>query len=163
VDVLITALDNSGIRVPGVLHSLSETSLQVTVSMPLLPQTPVSVEVSHEFFGDGEITTCENRDGSYFVDVKVSEMRHEPRFTVSDPVQLTLLDMPDTPSIQGEISDLSKSGLALLASSQLPIGQPVKVQLADAVVLGQVRYSNPTSEGFKTGVETESVLFQQKT
>jgi hypothetical protein len=163
VDVLITALNNSGIRVLGALHSSSETSLQVIVPLPLEPPIPVSLEVSHEYFGEGEITSCDQRDGSYVVDIKVGEMRREPRFTVSDPVQLTLLEMPDAPSIQGEISDLSKSGLALLASSQVPIGQPVKVELADAVVMGQVRYSKPTPEGFKTGVEIESVLIQQKT
>lgn len=135
----------------------------MAVSSPLQPQTPVSLKLSDEYFGDGEITNCEPSGGSYFVDIKLNQMRREPRFTVSHPVQLTLLDMPDTPSVQGEISDLSKSGLALLASSQLPIGQPVKVELGDTVVLGQVRYSNPAPEGFKTGVETESVLFPQKT
>ena len=163
MDVLITILDDSRIRVHGALHNSGEGCLRVTVSSPLQPQTLVSLNLSDEYFGDGEITNCEYSGASYFVDIKLHQMRREPRFTVSDPVQLTLLDMPDTPSIQGEISDLSKSGLALLASSQLPIGQPVKVELGDTVVLGQVRYSKPTPEGFKTGVETQSVLFQQKT
>src|SRR5437016_14455481 len=87
LEVLITALDESGIRVFGALRKTTAGVVQVTVPIPLEMKTPVSLRLAENVQTEGEISACERHDGSYYIDVKVNELRREPRFDVNDPAK----------------------------------------------------------------------------
>jgi hypothetical protein len=161
LEVLITALDDSGIRVFGSLRKTTAGVVQVTVPIPLEMKTLVSLRLAENVHTEGEITACERQDTSYFVDVRVNELRREPRFAVNDPVRVTILNVPDYPSLEGQVSNLSKSGLAVMLPTAIPSGCQVKVELADGVVLGEVRYCKKADEEFTAGVAIETVLFRE--
>lgn len=161
LEILITALDDSGIRVFGSLRKTTAGVVQVSVPIPLQMKTPVCVRLSEKIQTDGEITACERHDGAYFVDVKLQEQRREPRFSVNDPARVMLLNVPDYPSLEGHIANLSKSGMALAVATAIPSGCQVKVELADGVVLGEVRYCRKSDEEFMAGVAVETVLFHE--
>lgn len=159
LEVLITALDDSGIRVFGALRKTTAGIVQVTVPIPLAMKTLVSLRLSENVQTEGEITACERHDTSYFVDVRVQELRREPRFAVNDPARVTVLSVPDYPSLDGQIANLSKSGLAVMLPTAIPSGCQVKVELADGVLLGEVQYCRKADEEFTAGVAIETVLF----
>ena len=135
--------------------------MQVTVPIPLEMKTPVSLRLAENVQTEGEISACERHDGSYYVDVKVNELRREPRFDVNDPAKVTVLNVPDYPSLEGQVSNLSKSGLAVTLPTGIPSGCQVKVELADGVVLGEVRYCKKAEDEFSAGVAIETVLFRE--
>lgn len=161
LEVLITALDDSGIQVFGALQKTIAGVLQVSVPIPLAIQMHVSLRLSDTVQTEGKITACEKREGSYFVDVKVQELRTEPRFAVNDPAQVTVINVPDYPCLEGHVLNLSKSGLALMMSTAIPTGCQVKVELTDGVVLGEVRYCKKSDEEFTAGVAIETVMFRE--
>jgi len=161
LEVLITALDDSGLRVLGALRKSTAGVLQVTVPIPLAANTPVSLLLAENVNTKGEITACERHDTSYFVDVRVQEMRREPRFAVNDAARVTVLSVPDYPCLEGQIADLSKSGLAVVLAAAIPSGCQVKVELTYGVVLGEVRYCRKTDDEFRAGVAIETVLFRE--
>lgn len=163
LEVLITALDDSGIRVFGALRKTTAGVVQVTVPIALETKTRVSLRLAENVQTEGEITACERHESSYFVDVRVHELRREPRFAVNDPVRVTVLSVPDYPCLEGQISNLSKSGMALMLAATIPSGCQVKVELSDGVVLGEVRYCKKTDEEFTAGVAIEGVLFREGT
>jgi hypothetical protein len=159
LEVLITALDDSGIRVFGTLRKTKAGVVQLTVPVPLATKTPVSLRLTENVQTDGEIASCERHDDSYFVDVRVNELRREIRFMVNDPARVTVLSVPDYPCVEGQLSSLSKSGLAVTLATAVPCGCQIKVELADGVVLGEARYCNKSDDEFTVGVAVETVLF----
>lgn len=158
MDVLITTLDDSGIRVHASLRKSSENVVQLAVPVPIAAQTPVSLKLSEKITTQGEIAACERHENSYLVDVKI-QLRREPRFHVNDPARVTVLNVPDYPTLDGQILNLSKSGLAVYLTSAVPTGCQVKVELADGIVLGEIRYCKKTDDEFTAGVAIETVMF----
>jgi hypothetical protein len=51
--------------------------------------------------------------------------------------------------------DVSASGIALLASEQIPPGSPVMVNYGGANSIGEVRNCVSSPQGFRIGVEIE--------
>jgi hypothetical protein len=97
------------------------------------------------------------------IDLSLTERRLEPRFAVSEPVEVGVLETDDV--FSARTLDASESGLSL--ASPLPL-QPetfVRVVLGDAVVLGEVRYCNVRLNNplaYTLGVAIEYVFFGWK-
>ena len=64
-----------------------------------------------------------------------AERRVEPRFAVSEPVEVIVLDAYRT--FSGRTLEASESGLSIANPLPLPLGTPLKLGVADAVVLGE--------------------------
>lgn len=158
---MLTALDDSGIRVFGALRKSTAGVVQLTLPIPLPAQTRVSLRLADDVDTEGEIASCEKHEAAYLVNVAVSnELRREPRFDVNDPVRITVINVPDYPCIDGQISNLSKSGLALTVPAAVPPGCQVKIELNDGVVLGEVRHCKKAGDEFTAGVAIETVVFR---
>lgn len=65
-----------------------------------------------------------------------TERRREPRFAVSEPVEVMVLDA-DT-AFSGRTLDASESGLSLAIPSPLRVGTHLKLELPGAVMIGYV-------------------------
>jgi hypothetical protein len=86
--------------------------------------------------------------------------RLDHRYPASLDVVLTLLTGLTDPAqtCLGQLSDISKSGLSIVAPVHLAPGALVKVDFADSTLFGYVVHSNPQEEAFRTGIEVERVL-----
>ena len=95
------------------------------------------------------------------VEKSSSERRLEPRILVTESVQVTLLDDSED-AFSGKTLDISESGLSLTSPLDLPLRTPLKVEVGDAMVLGEVRHcrlihTDPAE--YATGVAIDSVVF----
>lgn len=89
--------------------------------------------------------------------------RREPRFAVNDLVRVSTGKAPNQQILEGQISDLSKSGLAAFVREAVPAGTPVEVDLNDTTVFGDVRYCELMQDGYRIGIEIDSVQFRDLT
>ena len=58
----------------------------------------------------------------------------------------------------GEVENLSPAGARLRLEKPLPLNAPVKVELEEAVLLGEVCYVQPARERFAVGLAVDQVL-----
>ncbi len=123
--------------------------------------TSVSLQLSSDCYTDGEITACREADDAYLVDIRIAELRREPRFNLDDPVLITVLSLTGQPRIDGRVADMSRSGLAVVADSPLPAGSPVRVEMTSAIVVGEVLNCRKVIDGFRAGLHIETVMFRQ--
>lgn len=163
--VLVTALDDSGVRVFGALRNTSGSAIQLILPVALMTGARVSVQLSEDCITHGKVASCERQDASYFTEVRLDEnlLRQEPRFEVHEAVKVTVLNVPTHPLVDGRVSDLSRSGLGLELVTPIPAGCSVKVELTSMVVLGEVKHCKKTEGGFKAGVQIETVLDRRAT
>lgn len=90
-------------------------------------------------------------------DEVIVERRREPRIQASQPAQLTVLGEQER-TWPATVVDLSGRGLRVRADSTVAVGAAVKVEINDALLLGDVCYSIPESGGYLIGVEVDQVL-----
>ena len=84
----------------------------------------------------------------------LADRRREARIPADEKARLTSLPPLDITSSAVRVVNRSKCGLRLKVSSDLLVGAWVQVRLADAVVLGEVRYcTGDQGGGFFVGVE----------
>ena len=85
------------------------------------------------------------------------ELRREPRFAVNDPVHLTVVGLNGYPRLQGRVSSVSRSGVAVTIPSRIPAGTAAIIEMSGLVLSGQIRYSKKSADGYRTGVSIETV------
>ncbi len=85
------------------------------------------------------------------------EQRREPRFTTDQSVAVTILG-PGESRYGARIKNASTRGLALEMAAPVTPGTAVKIELDDAVVLGEAVYCRSDLETHLIGVELDQVL-----
>ena len=70
-----------------------------------------------------------------------------------DPASV-LLEIDGHPeAVEGQVVEVSKSGLQLRLETTVPAGQTARVTLASMIISGQIRYCRPNDTGsFDTGI-----------
>ena len=85
------------------------------------------------------------------------ERRTEPRLIEEQSVQVTLLgDHPQ--SFCGKTLDASGRGLRLATVQHIPAGSALKLEMDDSILLAEVCYCVPSSEGFVSGLKVDQAL-----
>ena|SRR5579871_6011763 len=85
------------------------------------------------------------------------DQRREPRFSADQPVRVTVLG--EHPSqYSGRIRNASHRGLALEVAAAVEPGTPIKMELEDTIVLGEVVYCNSDPHGCLLGVQLDQML-----
>lgn len=85
------------------------------------------------------------------------ERRAGPRYEAGQSARVTLLDSgSDVFTVR--IANVSGAGMRLLLERPLAPGALAKVEWDDVLLLGEVRYCEPTSTGYAAGLELEHAL-----
>ncbi len=85
------------------------------------------------------------------------DKRREERFAADQDVTIAILG--ERPSRQkGRIRNTSGSGLGIVVETEIPAGTAVRIELADAILLGEVMYCRPSPTGNFLGIQVEQAL-----
>ncbi len=84
------------------------------------------------------------------------DRRFNQRISSDLPVRLTQLD--DGVELSGQVQDISDSGICGLFNSPLPAGSLVKLEILGLTLYGDIVYSNPEEDMFRTGIFVEPAL-----
>src|ERR1039457_2232499 len=91
----------------------------------------------------------------------IMNQRREPRFEANQCVWVTLFGEPDI-RLPARIKNVSVRGIGFELQGPVAIGTALKVELDDALLLGEVIYCRPDSDkdeaSFYVGVELEQAL-----
>jgi hypothetical protein len=85
------------------------------------------------------------------------DKRREPRFQADQPVVVTVLTEPQT-RMDARGKNASGRGLGLVTATPVPAGAPVRIDIENAIVLGEAIYCRDDREGHFIGVELDQVL-----
>jgi hypothetical protein len=88
------------------------------------------------------------------------DRRSEIRFAADQRVTFTRLDQPGE-ALGGVITDVSDSGMRILvegAPASIKMGEPVRVDLLDSLVLGEVAYAELHGGQLAIGIEVQHSL-----
>jgi hypothetical protein len=85
------------------------------------------------------------------------EQRREPRFETDQPVEITVLGDLEV-RLAARVRNASGRGLALETTEAVAPGTALRIDLDDAVVLGEAVYCRPGSGTHLIGVELDQVL-----
>ena len=85
------------------------------------------------------------------------ERRQEPRHSISRPVKVTVLG-PSGLESDGQLLNLSSRGAAILLDRELPCDSAVRVDIDNALLLGEVRWCLREAASFTVGVSVEHWL-----
>src|SRR5690348_12299422 len=83
--------------------------------------------------------------------------QREVRIQANQRVAITLFGEPDI-QIQARIRNISGRGIGLELETAVPPGTALKVELEDALLLGEVIYCRQDEAAFYAGVELEHAL-----
>jgi hypothetical protein len=89
----------------------------------------------------------------------MKDRRAELRFPVHQPVQLTLLD-DSNHQFEATITEVSGRGMRIVAHRALPLSAPVRLDLDDSLVLGEVCYCSPDGDKFVIGLQLQHSLLR---
>ena len=85
------------------------------------------------------------------------ERRRETRFTVEQAVTVTVLGEVDR-QLTATVKDVSGRGLRLNSPVEVPTGSSLKIELQDAIALGEAAYCRREGDHFAVGVQLEEIL-----
>jgi len=85
------------------------------------------------------------------------DSRLHERLPLSLKAQIINLTRDEDP-VDGELTDISASGVCVRAASRLTPGDVVRVDFSDGSLFGQIVYANPESPTLRCGVEVFEVL-----
>ena len=91
------------------------------------------------------------------VDKFIMERRHELRVTSDQTVDVAALG-PDRRQMKGITLNMSGRGISIFVPTAFSPGDAVRIELEDALLLGEVCYCRPHNEGFIVGLEVDQVL-----
>jgi|SRR5579883_3328063 len=83
--------------------------------------------------------------------------RREPRFEVDQTVVVTVLGQQST-RITARVRNASGRGLGLFVPYRIAPGAAIRIEIDDAVVLGEAIYCRQELDGHFIGVELDQVL-----
>ncbi len=78
----------------------------------------------------------------------------QPRLPAEQTVQLIIPGTTEL-SIIGQVVDISRSGMRLLAGCPVEPGSPVHIDLGTSSLSGEVRYCHAGKQGFAIGIQLE--------
>jgi hypothetical protein len=84
------------------------------------------------------------------------DRRFDQRIAVDLPVRLSQLD--DGLESEGQLLDISESGICSLCQAPLIPGAIVKLEVLGLTLYGHVAYSNPEDDAYRTGIFVEPAL-----
>jgi hypothetical protein len=116
----------------------------------------VSGAIAKEIDGMRVISECQeivaDENSSQRVESGLTERRKEPRYHAGGAVTFRLV-LRESEYHCGELRNVSRSGLNLRSSRNLPVGELVEVRLDGGTILGDVRYCRQTGAvEFETGI-----------
>lgn len=85
------------------------------------------------------------------------ERRQEPRIDISGSVKVTLLGSEDC-EFSGELVSLSGGGAILQMDTELPASSAIRIDIDDALLLGEVRWCRRDGARFSVGLSVEHWL-----
>jgi hypothetical protein len=85
------------------------------------------------------------------------EHRREHRVPTEQPVSLTVLGDPEK-RLTATVKNASGRGLGLVSPEYVPPGAAVKIEIGDAIFLGEAMYCRATEDGYYVGIELTEVL-----
>jgi hypothetical protein len=86
------------------------------------------------------------------------EQRRDPRVPIEKAVNVTVLGEPET-RLTAVVKNTSGRGLGLISSATIAPGAAVKIEIGDAIFLGEAMYSKALEEGgYFLGIELTQVL-----
>jgi hypothetical protein len=83
--------------------------------------------------------------------------RREPRVVADQAVVVTVFGDPETQQ-KARIRNISGRGLSIETTEAVPPGIAIKIELEDAILLGEVVYCKAGDGSFLLGVELDQVL-----
>lgn len=85
------------------------------------------------------------------------EQRREPRFEADQAVVVTILGEQPT-RLEARVRNASGKGLGLFMSRMIHPGAAIRIEIEDAIVLGESIYCRKEPDGYFIGVELDQVL-----
>jgi hypothetical protein len=85
------------------------------------------------------------------------DQRREPRFQSDQPIVVNILSDPPT-QMAARVTNASGRGLGLVTPEPIPPGAAIRIEIDDAVVLGESIYCRPDQGSHYVGVELDQVL-----
>ena len=79
------------------------------------------------------------------------DRRTDHRFNFDQPVSVTLLER-DTPPHSGRFVDISQHGMRIVLNSHIDVGEVVKLEIGDHLMVGEVRHCEPQEHEFAAGL-----------
>jgi two-component system, chemotaxis family, response regulator Rcp1 len=90
------------------------------------------------------------------------DRRKERRYVVSETASITVSQPAEFLPIEGQLADVSRSGLRIRTPRAIHRGAQLHVQLKNIVVFGKARYCRPGAENeFDVGVAIDQVVIAQ--
>src|ERR1700680_4212852 len=86
------------------------------------------------------------------------DRRYDMRVPPYLPVSIVQLE--DGTKIVGTLVDISESGICASLPEALAPGTLVQVGVLEVGLFGEIVYSNPETDGFRTGIFVEQVLLE---
>jgi hypothetical protein len=86
------------------------------------------------------------------------DLRSQPRWQTDEAVQVTVLGEKEA-SFQGRITNFSSYGIGLLADCPVAMGDAVKVEWDQTLLLGEVCHCRAVEKGFSIGLSLEHALY----
>jgi PilZ domain len=85
------------------------------------------------------------------------DQRREPRFEADQPVVVTVLTEPQS-RMDARVRNASGRGIGLVTQRTISPGAAIRIELDDAIVLGEAIYCRDDRDGHFIGVELDQVL-----
>ena len=86
------------------------------------------------------------------------ERRNQPQVDVVHTVRVTVLDEPPV-KLEGQVVNISGGGFRIQTNGRIRLEAAVRIDMADAVLLGEVCYCCEEGEGrFAVGLESQQIL-----
>jgi hypothetical protein len=86
------------------------------------------------------------------------DLRSQPRWQTNEPVQVTVLGETET-GFPGRITNFSSYGIGLLTDCPVAMGEAVKVEWGQTLLLGEVCHCKAVEKGFSVGLSLEHALY----
>ena len=85
------------------------------------------------------------------------EQRAEMRFAIDQPVAVVLLGGQEFRET-AQVTNVSAAGLQLMLDRYVPVGSAIKIELGNALALGEVVYCRTEGSHSLVGIKLEQVL-----
>lgn len=137
--------DKNGEKVSAHLLQVNTGFFQLSAPVFLQSNTVIDILFDRQRL-EVEVVFCKADDrNGYSVGARLmaglnGEIRREPRIPVELNARLTCSDMPG--ATLGKVVDISRSGLGLKVSRNIPAGVGVIVELQSGIAFGEVRHSS---------------------
>jgi hypothetical protein len=86
------------------------------------------------------------------------DLRSQLRLETDEPVHVTVLGECET-KLLGRVTNYSAHGMGLVIDAPVSIGEAVKVEWSNTLLLGEVCYCQPAEKGFAIGLQLEHALY----